>query len=102
MTPLDKRSLILLVAGFTLWSLAFVLLYALQALGCAYDWSHHRLILIAAYLASLLPLAWLALQRSRDRGATTSLSTAALWANRAAFAAGVLVFAPVTFGSLCL
>jgi len=99
----DLRALLMLVCGFTVWSLAFVLLYALQALGCAYGWPHHRLILIAAYIASLIPLIWLA--RFRPFGAgepTTTLSIAATWANRAALAAGVLVFLPVTFVNACL
>lgn len=93
----------LLVAGFTLWSVAFVLLYALQALGCAYNWPHHRLILIVAYALSLVPLAWLALrQPSRSAEPASSLSVSALWANRAAFVAGVLVYLPVTFASACI
>lgn len=100
----DIRALVLLIAGFTLWSAAFVLLYALQALGCAYDWgAAHRPILIGAYLASLLPLAWLALRRPYETGEPqTSLSRAALWANRAALGAGILVFLPVTFATTCL
>ncbi|GEM_PF-821497 len=100
----DVRALVLLIAGFTLWSLAFVLLYALQALGCAYDWSDiHRPVLIAAYLVSLAPLVWLSLKRQYETGEPqTSLSVAALWANRAALAAGVLVYLPVTFATACI
>ncbi len=100
----DVRALVLLIAGFTLWSLAFVLLYALQALGCAYGWGDvHRPVLIAAYLASLAPLVWLALKRPYETGEPqTSLSVAALWANRAALAAGVLVYLPVTFATACI
>lgn len=103
MSVQDKRALWLLIGGFTVWSVAFVLLYALQALGCAYGWSQHRLILIAAFVLSLVPLAWLALRTpyEKDEPATT-LSVAALWANRAALAAGVLVFLPVTFATTCL
>jgi hypothetical protein len=100
----DVRALILLVAGFTIWSAAFVLLYALQALGCAYGWGDlHRPILVVAYLASLLPLVWLSLQRPYDTGEPqTSLSVAARWANRAALAAAILVYLPVTFVTACL
>lgn len=100
----DQRALIRLIAGFTLWSGAFVLLYALQALGCAYGWGDmHRPILIGAYVLSLLPLAWLALRKPFDTGEPqTSLSIAALWANRAAFVAGVLVYLPVTFATACI
>lgn len=104
MSRQDKRALVLLLAGFTLWSLAFVLLYALQALGCAYGWgAWHRPILIGACLVSLLPLVWLALQRPYDTGEPqTSLSIAALWANRAALGAGILVYLPVTFVTACI
>jgi hypothetical protein len=100
----DIRALTLLIAGFTLWSGAFVLLYALQALGCAYGWGDmHRPILIGAYLVSLLPLAWLAWRKPYETGEPqTSLSLSALWANRAALGAGVLVYLPVTFATACL
>jgi uncharacterized membrane protein YhaH (DUF805 family) len=100
----DMRALVLLIAGFTIWSLAFVLLYALQALGCAYEWgAFHRSVLIIAYLISLAPLAWLAFRRPYDSGEPqTSLSIAALWANRAALVAGALVYLPVTFATACI
>jgi alkylhydroperoxidase family enzyme len=94
----DRQALVHLVAGFTAWAIGFVLLYALQALGCAYGWSQHRLILLLAYGVTLLPLAWFAWRRTAP---ATTLSTSALWANRAALAAGVLVFLPVTFATLC-
>ncbi|ODT80797.1 MAG: hypothetical protein ABS76_15150 [Pelagibacterium sp. SCN 64-44] len=102
MTRRDRQALVLLIAGFTFWSAAFVLLYALQALGCAYGWSQHRAILIAAFLLCLLPLAWLALRPLEKGEPASMLSTSALWANRAALAAGILVFVPVTFASTCL
>ena len=103
MIEANQRALILLVAGFTAWSAAFVAIYGLQALGCAYGWPNHRAILIGAYLLSLLPLAWLAMLKPiRSGEAATSLSVAALWANRAALASGVLVFLSVTFASACL
>ena len=97
-----RRALMLLAAGFTVWSLAFVLLYALQALGCAYRWPGHRTILVVAYLAALAPLLGLALvSLGRNGEPATTLSIAARWANRAALVAGVLVFLPVTFTSTC-
>lgn len=103
MSRADRNALVLLLAGFVIWSAAFVGLYALQALGCAYDWPHHRLILIVAYVVSLLPMTWLALiAPTRDGEPAGSLSVAALWANRAALGAGVLVFLPVTFASVCI
>lgn len=102
MSQVNQRALLWLIAGFTVWSIGFGVLYGLQALGCAYGWSNHRMWLIIAYGATLLPLAWLAMQRPNKAGeGETSLSKSALWANRAAFVAGVLTFLPVTFASLC-
>jgi hypothetical protein len=100
----DMRALVLLVAGFTIWAAAFVLLYALQALGCAFGWGEwHRPILIAAYLASLLPLVVLSLKKPYETGEPqTSLSRSALWANRAALGAGILAYLPVTFVTVCI
>lgn len=99
----DRNALARLVAGFTIWAVAFVALYALQALGCAAGWgAWHRPVLVGGYLASLLPLAALSLGRGEASEEPASpLSVAALWANRAALGAGVLVFLPVTFASLC-
>jgi hypothetical protein len=99
----NRRALLLLLAGFTAWSGAFVGLYALQALGCAYGWPQHRTILIGAYGVSLVPLAWLAMVAPiKDEEPAHALSVAARWANRAALAAGILVFLPVTFATTCI
>ena len=93
--------LIALIAGFVIWSAGFVILYTAQALGCAYGWGDwHRPLLVALYVVVLLPLGWLALRP--PQGERRALAVAALWANRAALLAGVLVFFPVTFTSLCL
>lgn len=105
MTQRDRRALILLIAGFTLWSVAFVVLYALQALGCHFQWgAWHRPLLIIVYLVFLIPLAWLAWRKPYEMAGepASSLSQAALWANRAALGAGVLIFLPVTFASPCI
>jgi hypothetical protein len=103
MSRADQRALVLLVAGFVVWSAGFVGLYALQALGCAYGWPQHRLILVVGYVVSLVPLVGLALVPAMGESEpAASLSTAAAWANRAALAAGVLVFLPVTFASTCI
>ena len=100
MKPDDQKALVLLVSGFVVWSVAFVALYGLQALGCAYGWGNwHRPILIGAYILWLLPLAWLSVVRLPTK---TPLATSALWANRAALASGILVLFPVTFASICI
>ena len=100
MNAIHPMALVNLVAGYTVWSSGCVVLYGLQALGCAYGWSNHRLWLILAYLITLVPLAYLALRPlDSDRGNT--LSVAALWANRAALGAGILTFLPVIFVTIC-
>lgn len=101
MTQSEGRALILLIAGFSLWAGAFVVLYGLQALGCHFGWgAWHRPLLVATYVAFLTPLAWLAWHGRYEP--TSKLSRAALWTNRAALGAGILVFLPVTFASTCI
>jgi len=99
-----SNPLVRLVAGFTVWSGSFVLLYTLQALGCTQNWGEaHRPIMIGAFVLCLLPLAALAFQRRTARNEPSSgLLNAALWANRAAFAAAILTFLPVLFVTACL
>src|SRR5690606_26201296 len=58
-----RSELIELVAGFAIWAVGFVVLYALQALGCVYGWPWHRVLLVFAYAVCLVPLAMLALRQ---------------------------------------
>jgi hypothetical protein len=103
MSIIARNGLAQLIAGFVIWSLAFIVLYALQALGCAYGWgAWHRPLLIFVYVLSLLPLAWLATRPLPTGEPAAFMSVTALWANRAALIAGMLVFMPVAFASLCI
>ena len=102
MSGQSRPALLLLFAGFSLWALAFVVLYALQALGCAYSWPQHRLILISAYLLAILAMAWLAWATPHWTGDKGVLPIAAKWANRAALAATILILLPVSFASACI
>lgn len=99
-----KNPLLMLVAGFTIWATAFILLYALQALGCAYGWgSAHRPVLIGAFVMCLAPLAALAFWPAPTTTASSpGLFRASRWANRAALGAGVLTYAPVLFATACV
>lgn len=99
-----SNPLVRLVAGFTIWSGSFVLLYTLQALGCIQNWGEaHRPIMIGAFVLCLLPLAALAFrQRPSGSESLPSLEIAALWANRAALGAGVLTYLPVLFATTCI
>lgn len=103
MRSFTQNPLLMLSSGFAVWGLGFVLLYALQALGCAYHWPLHRPILVATFVICLLPLGVLAFQSPPPtESEKTALWTAARWANRGAFAAAILVFAPVLFASICV
>jgi hypothetical protein len=61
------RDLALMIAGLLVWSLAFLALYVVQAIGCPLGWHRiepaglnlHRLLLLAVWGAHLLALAWL-------------------------------------------
>lgn len=94
-----------LMLGFSIWALAFVALYALQALGCAWGWPEgpHRLVLIAVWLATLMLLAaalwW---QRKGATGADATIRRAGLIGSAAALAATVLAYFPVTFATMCV
>lgn len=97
-----------LLIGFALWSLAFVLLYALQYLGCHFGWDPgvHRATLVVAYLASIAVVAGtLVLQLARLRRAAAdarTLERAGCGATIAALAATVITFGPTLLASACL
>ena len=109
--------LALLFAGFTLWAAAFVTLYALLSLGCAWRWetvalgpvSQQRAALVGVWLAYAGAAAALAVwTRSRARrladagDPSTFLARASFWTNGVAFGATVLNFLPVLTLSTCL
>tara|TARA_R110002020_G_scaffold6321_19_gene26660 strand:+ start:526 stop:840 length:315 start_codon:yes stop_codon:yes gene_type:complete len=102
------RTLWPILAGFTLWSIAFIVLYALQYLGCYFAWDPalHRTLLIAAALAAVVLLAFcllLQLRALRRPGAVpTSIDRIGAGATLAALAATIVTLAPVTFVSMCL
>lgn len=69
-TTVQGRSLVLLAAGFIVWSVAFVALYAMLSVGCAYGWDRidlaagltlQRVQLIVIFLVHLGAGLWLAL-----------------------------------------
>lgn len=97
-----------LLAGFTLWALSFVALYALQHLGCYLHWDPavHRTVLIAAYAAAVaLLVTTLILQLRRARagqGPISAVHTIGIGATISALAATVVVFLPTLVASACL
>lgn len=102
------RQLWPLLAGFGLWSIAFVGLYGLQYLGCYFAWdpATHRVLLVAAYLAfvaALAALLFLQLALLRRRGPTAPrLDRIGLGATGVALFATLITFAPAVFVSACL
>lgn len=93
-----------LLIGLGIWSVGFVLLYALQALGCVWSWPEgpHRLVLVAAWLATLGVLGGTLLFQRRSARPDRAIERAGIIATIVAIAATVVTFAPATFASLCL
>jgi hypothetical protein len=98
-----------LAAGFGLWGSALAVLYAVQAIGCAFGWPAGpvRLGLAALLVAHLIVIGsmWRALAANDPDpifGETgTLLRRAAIWSVVAAFAATALILAPPLLLTLC-
>lgn len=113
----DGRAVFLmLTAGFGAWSVIFVGLYSLLSVGCALrwdamplgPWSLQRVVLVGAWLLSLLPIAlMLALQyrlwtaAREGEGAVPMVVSAGAILTALALAATVWNFGMVTFLSTC-
>lgn len=111
--------ILLLIAGFTAWSAAFVTLYGLQATGCRLGWHHsalagglilHRVVLVAVFLLFLAGMAgltwWLFLRlretrELRPQGAKVFIDSVSLHASIAALGATVFCFAGVFWLTAC-
>ncbi|MGQ7793175.1 hypothetical protein ACUN0C_12260 [Faunimonas sp. B44] len=109
--------LILLPAGFVVWSLAFIALYGLLSVGCELGWqgrhvgplSMLRVLLLGLWAAHLAALAWLVrlcwrrvrAQEGDGRGTAAFLDLASLAAMLAAFAATAWIGVPVLGASAC-
>lgn len=94
-----NRTLWPMLTGFSLWALAFTGLYALQHLGCFWDWDGrvHRAVLIVGYLGALGLVGALLMWQMRAGVGITALALTV-----AALAASVIVFAPTLFVTLCI
>lgn len=114
MSSVPARNIWLILVGYVAWSLLFVALYALQAIGCAAGWhliaigptDLHRMLLVALYLGGLLALAGVLLVQARmptaDRPAPAPfLRRAGVIATLAALVSSALIFAPVLAVSAC-
>lgn len=108
MIQVPPRRLLLLVAGFILWAGAFLTLYGVNAVGCAFAWPSALqrgilLALLALHLVALGWLAWYCWQRRRARAddRVGFVDYVGFGATIAALAATVLTFAPSLVLTLC-
>ncbi|CAH1655373.1 MULTISPECIES: hypothetical protein [unclassified Chelatococcus] len=106
---MNGRALLMLGAGFTLWAVVFVALYAMLSVGCRLGWDHvelagsvtlQRAQLIAIFLVGLVASLALTMVVSGP-GQASTLRSAARWSTLAATVALLLVFAPVFALSTC-
>lgn len=110
-----RTGLMPLIAGFTIWSLGFVALYGLNAVGCAMGWhvlgsdpfTPQRLMLVAVFLATLAGVGALAFAQGRQvrmhpQGREALILRAGYWASLAALASTLFTFAPVFVLSTCI
>lgn len=95
------KELALLVAGFVLWSIAFILIYAAQATGCAIGLQTNflRAILIAVLAAFLLAGGAVLAVAARRR--ESPLGRSAVLASVAALIASALTFSGIFWADLC-
>ncbi|GHA34639.1 hypothetical protein GCM10007989_33120 [Devosia pacifica] len=111
-TAIGPRRVMLLLAGFIVWSGSFVGLYTLQALGCRFGWHTitvglfdlHRILLVAGFVVAIAVQVATLLLIWRARGGPQPqpfLQQTGLWAATAALGAAVLVYAPTLFISAC-
>jgi hypothetical protein len=97
-----------LAAGFIVWCVALVVLYALHAIGCAFGWSPGTLrwSLVIIFIVHLAVIGWVwrnfALA-AHDPGKTGSfLHQAIVWTTLAAFASAVLALGPPLLLTTCI
>lgn len=65
---LSVTRLLIMISGFVIWSLCFIVLYGVLSVGCRFGWQDPRLVwelgplnfaLAALWVAHLIPIAWL-------------------------------------------
>lgn len=97
---MTRPALVVALAAFAIWALAFALLYGGLSFGCARGWGAGplRALLLGLFLAALAAGAAVArrAQRRRER-----LGRGAVLAALAALGASLLTFLPVTILPVC-
>lgn len=102
-----NRALWPILIGFVVWSLGFVALYGLQALGCYFGWdaATHRALLVGAYLLTLLVLAAILTVQigsmRQPEHAAMPIKRIGIGTSIAALASAAIIFAPTLLISAC-
>lgn len=117
-SAVPARRTLWLVAGFTLWSAAFVALYGVLSVGCALGWHEiqglmgmtlQRVVLLALFALSLAGAGlvvvltcarWIA-RRGEAETTASFLAQTGYLASLAALGATLLTFLPVAFVTAC-
>ncbi|WP_332715554.1 hypothetical protein [Pelagibacterium mangrovi] len=104
--------MMLIPLGFIIWSLAFVTLYATNAIGCEFGWAEGTqrgvLIALAAGFLGISGLAgWLTFRHWQDRARVEdapapSLGILGIYGSSSAFAALFGLLVPALATSLCI
>jgi len=109
-TPIPPRRFWWLAAGFIVWCVALVVLYALHAIGCSFAWAAGTLrwSLVIVFIAHLLVIGWMWRNFARAAPdpefgqAGSFMHEAIVWTIIAAFASTVLVLGPPLLLSTCI
>ncbi|MGV3651453.1 MAG: hypothetical protein ACO1OK_08515 [Devosia sp.] len=104
-----------LLAGFAIWSLGFVTLYGLNALGCSLGlhllgsepFTAQRLMLVLVLLGTTAAVGTLVVMQNRELGRAEAgrsglILRAGYWTSLAALGATLFTFAPVFVLSTCI
>lgn len=99
------RNLWPLLLGFTIWAVAFLVIYSAQALGCVWNWdpAWHRTVLIAIVAVTLVVLTVaLIRQLAIQKSGPSPIQTAGVTLTSVSIIAAVLTFSPVLFVAICI
>ncbi|WP_421950157.1 hypothetical protein [Pelagibacterium sp.] len=111
MTPVPPRSILVIVIGFALWGAAFVTLYAVNAIGCAFGWppALQRGVIVGLAVAAsgtmIAVTVWSAghWRKAANAGRPApSLARIGALGSAAALGATIFVFVPSVFVSMCV
>ncbi|WP_196258494.1 hypothetical protein [Pelagibacterium limicola] len=104
-----SADLLLLVIGFIVWSIAFIALYAVNAIGCEFGWNQRfqRTVLVGLFVVHALFLAWFARQNYRyllaaDAEPRKMIAYTGFGLTVAALGSMIFVLAPSLFITMCI